>query len=60
LQERYGFSLRTVQKDEQFHTSDDAFIDAWDEDVALAILTWVSSTTSHRIDLQRLVPIAKQ
>ena len=59
LQERYGFTLRTVRKDEQYHTSDQAFIDAWDEDVALAILTWVSSTTSHRIDLQRLISHSK-
>ncbi len=56
LQERYGFVLRTVQ----FHASDQAFIDAWDEDVALAILTWVSSTTSHRIDLKRLIAHSKK
>jgi selenocysteine lyase/cysteine desulfurase len=55
LQERYGFVLRTVYKEHKFHVSDQAFLDAWDEDVTLAILTWVSSTTSHKIDLRRLI-----
>jgi selenocysteine lyase/cysteine desulfurase len=35
--------------------TDDDFIAGWGRDVALAVLTWVSSTSSHRIDVARLV-----
>jgi selenocysteine lyase/cysteine desulfurase len=33
---------------------------AWTPDVALALLTWVSSTSSHRVDLDRLVARGRQ
>ncbi|CAB3789717.1 Kynureninase [Paraburkholderia ultramafica] len=50
-----GFTLDTVPvaPGEAFVT-DDAFIAHWQEDVALAIVTWVTSTSSKRADLTRL------
>lgn len=55
LQERLGFELRTVYPRQGANwVSDDDMIAEWDRDVALALLTWVSSTTSHRIDLPGL------
>jgi len=34
---------------------DEDFVARWGPDVAVAVLTWVSSTTSHRIDLPAMV-----
>ncbi len=34
--------------------SDDRMIAHWDKDVRLALLTWVTSTSSHRSDVKRL------
>lgn len=56
LAERMDFSLVTVAiRPGADFVSDDDLIDAWDADVALALLTWVTSVTSRRCDLQRLV-----
>jgi selenocysteine lyase/cysteine desulfurase len=56
LQERLGFTLDTVPlRQGASWVEDEDMIARWDGDVALALLTWVSSTSSHRIDLQALV-----
>ncbi|MCF8512519.1 MAG: aminotransferase class V-fold PLP-dependent enzyme [Rhodobacteraceae bacterium] len=56
MAEKYGFGLKTVAlRQGAAHVEDEDFLDAWTPDVGLALLTWVSSTTSHRIDLPALV-----
>ena len=56
LAERYGFELRTVQLREGANwVEDEDVIAAWGPEVGLALLTWVSSTSSHRCDLEALV-----
>ncbi|MFL9503894.1 aminotransferase class V-fold PLP-dependent enzyme, partial [Rhodopseudomonas palustris] len=56
LAPRLGFTLKTVPfRQGAAHVEDEDFIEAWTPDVGLALLTWVSSTTSARIDLQALV-----
>lgn len=51
-----GFTLDTVPLEENAaYVSDDAFIARWQDDVALAVVTWVTSTASKRADLERLV-----
>jgi kynureninase len=56
LQDRLGFALDTVPiRQGASWVEDEDFIAAWGPDVGLALLTWVSSTTSHRIDLAPLV-----
>lgn len=56
MAEAHGFTLKTVAfRQGAAHVEDDDFLDAWTPDVGLALLTWVSSTTSHRIDLARMV-----
>jgi selenocysteine lyase/cysteine desulfurase len=56
MAEKYGFTLHTVPlRQGAAYVEDDDFIDAWTPDVGLALLTWVSSTSSHRIDLHRMV-----
>ena len=56
LQERLGFTLDTVPlRQGASWVEDEDMIARWDSDVALALLTWVSSTSSHRIDLDALV-----
>ncbi len=55
LQERLGFDLRTVHpRQGASWVADQDMIAEWDGDVALALVTWVSSTTSHRTDLDAL------
>lgn len=51
-----GFTLETVplRAGEQW-VRDEDMLAHWGPDVALALLTWVTSTASHRCDLQRLV-----
>jgi kynureninase len=54
LAARNGFTLMTVAPwDGAVSVEDDAMMAAWDERVALAIITWVTSTASHRADLAR-------
>lgn len=56
MADHYGFTLKTVPfRQGAAHVEDDDFIEAWTPDVGLALLTWVSSTTSHRIGLRRMV-----
>ena len=56
LAERHGFTLQTVPlRQGAAQVEDDDFLEAWGPQVGLALLTWVSSTASHRIDLGRLV-----
>ena len=56
LQERFGFTLDTVaaRQGASWVESED-FIKQWGPDVALALITWVSSTSSHRVDLEALI-----
>lgn len=54
--EKYGFTLKTVPlRQGAAHVEDEDFLDHWTPDVGLALLTWISSTTSHRIDLAQMV-----
>jgi kynureninase len=56
LQERFGFELQTVRtRQGATWVADEDMIAEWDRDVALTLLTWVSSTTSHRVNLESLV-----
>ena len=56
MAERYGFTLDTVRlRQGAGWVEDEDMIAAWDDDVGLALLTWVSSTSSHRCDLDALV-----
>jgi kynureninase len=52
LQDRLGFTLDTVPLRQGVPwVEDEDVISRWGPDVGLALLTWVSSTSSHRIDL---------
>ena len=56
MAEKYGFQLVTVpMRQGAAHVEDEDFVDHWTPEVGLALLTWVSSTTSHRIALQQMV-----
>ena len=56
LAARMGFTLDTVAlRQGAAWVEDEDFIAAWGPDVGLALLTWVSSTSSHRIDVQAVV-----
>jgi kynureninase len=56
LQERLGFTLDTVPlRQGAAWVEDEDFLAHWGPDVGLALLTWVSSTTSHRVDLAPLI-----
>jgi kynureninase len=56
MAQKHGFTLRTVtMRQGAQHVEDEDFLNAWTPDVGLALLTWVSSTTSHRIDLGQMV-----
>ena len=53
---KYGFTLKTVPlRQGAAHVEDEDFLDHWTPQVGLALLTWISSTTSHRIDLGSMV-----
>jgi len=55
LAERMGFTLHTVPiRAGEFWVRDEDMIAAWGPDVGLALLTWVTSTSSHRCDLATL------
>ena len=61
LAERRGFTLRTVPvRDGEAYVHDDDFISAWTPDVALALVTWVSSLTSKRANLETLAAHAQK
>ncbi|MFY8147396.1 MAG: aminotransferase class V-fold PLP-dependent enzyme, partial [Rhodobacter sp.] len=56
LQDRLGFTLDTVPlRQGAAWVEDEDFAAAWGPDVGLALITWVSSTSSHRADLGGLV-----
>lgn len=56
-----GFTLDTVPLDAgATYVTDDAFIARWQDDVALAIVTLVTSTASKRADVARLVAHGRQ
>lgn len=56
LAQRRGFELVTVPARPGEHwVRDEDFIAHWQADVGVALITWVTSTTSHRCDLKRLV-----
>ena len=61
LAARMGFALQTVPlRQGATWVEDEDFIAAWGPDVGLALLTWVSSTSSHRIDLDAMVAHGRQ
>ena len=61
LAPQLGFTLKTVPlRQGSAYVEDDDFLEAWTPEVGLALLTWVSSTSSHRIDLDRLVAHGRQ
>jgi kynureninase len=61
MAEAHGFALRTVPlRQGAAHVEDEDFLDAWTPDVGLALLTWVSSTSSHRIALGQMVARGRQ
>lgn len=56
-----GFTLETVPlSHNRSYVTDDDFIERWDDSVALAVITWVTSTASKRADLKRLVAHGRQ
>lgn len=56
LAPRFGFTLDTVpMREGESWVHDDDVIASWGKDVGLALLTQVTSTSSHRCDLDRLV-----
>lgn len=55
LARRLGFDLRTVPlRQGAAFVEDEDFLAHWTPEVGLALITWVSSTTSKRADLERL------
>ena len=55
LAERFGFTLDTVPlRPGESWVRDEDFIARWQDDVGLAVLTFVTSTASHRCDVAML------
>lgn len=60
LAARRGFALKTVpMRAGEAYVRDEDFIAAWGPDVGLALITWVSSLTSKRVDLAALTAHAR-
>ena len=56
LAHRFGFRLDTVKlRPGEAYVRDDDFIARWQDDVGVALLTWVTSTASHRCDAATLI-----
>jgi len=56
MAERRGFVLDTVlPRPGEPWVRDEDFISRWDSDVGVALVTWVTSTSSHRCDLRALI-----
>jgi selenocysteine lyase/cysteine desulfurase len=56
MAEKYGFTLETVPlRQGAGYVEDEDLIAAWTPQVGLCLLTWISSTSSHRIDLEKVV-----
>ena len=61
LQARLGFRLETVpMRQGGAWVEDEDVLARWGADVAVALITWVSSTTSHRVNLPALVAHGRQ
>ncbi len=61
LAPRLGFTLKTVPlRQGAAWVEEEDFTDLWTPDVGLALLTWVSSTSSHRINLAAMVARGRQ
>ncbi|MDR6391033.1 aminotransferase class V-fold PLP-dependent enzyme [Paraburkholderia phenoliruptrix] len=61
LAARRGFTLRTVAvRQDEAYVRDEDFIEAWTADVALALVTWVSSLTSKRANLAAMCDQARR
>lgn len=57
----HGFTLKTVAlRQGASSVEDEDMLAAWTPDVGLALLTWVSSTSSHRSDLAALIVHGRQ
>jgi selenocysteine lyase/cysteine desulfurase len=56
MAERRGFVVETVPVRAGEHwVRDEDFLARWDADVGVALVTWVTSTASHRCNLQAMV-----
>ncbi len=56
LQQRLGFTLDTVpMRQGATWAEDEDILSRWGADVGMALLTWISSTSSHRSDIAGLV-----
>ncbi|HME24788.1 MAG TPA: aminotransferase class V-fold PLP-dependent enzyme [Acetobacteraceae bacterium] len=56
LAHRFGFRLDTVKlRPGATYVRDEDFVAHWQDDVGVALLTWVTSTASHRCDAAALV-----
>jgi selenocysteine lyase/cysteine desulfurase len=56
MAERRGFVVQTVPiRPGEAWVRDEDFVAAWGPEVGVALLTWVTSTASHRCDLRALV-----
>ncbi|MEM5339809.1 aminotransferase class V-fold PLP-dependent enzyme [Paraburkholderia azotifigens] len=61
LAQRRGFTLRTVPvRTGESYVRDEDFIEEWTGDVALALVTWVSSLTSKRVNLAAMCEQARR
>lgn len=61
IAERHGFTLQTVSLRQGAHwVEGDDIIAEWDEQVGLALLTWIRSTSSHKSDIDRLAAHGRQ
>jgi kynureninase len=56
LAHRFGFLLDTAKlRPGEAYVHDEDFIARWQDDVGVALLTWVTSTASHRCDAAALI-----
>ncbi|QIB64547.1 aminotransferase class V-fold PLP-dependent enzyme [Kineobactrum salinum] len=56
MAERHGFILDTVEpRPGEYWVRDEDMLERWGEDVGIALLTQVTSVSSHRCDLHRLL-----
>lgn len=56
LAHRFGFTLDTVKlRAGETYVRDEDFVARWQDDVGVALLTWVTSTASHRCDTASLI-----
>jgi selenocysteine lyase/cysteine desulfurase len=61
LASRFDFKLDTVPlRPGEAYVRDEDFIERWDESVGVALLTWVTSTTSHQCDAAALAQHGRQ